>query len=185
MFSWWELMVGTAKANGCFLTNTHACVTHCVCVRVHTHTCVYVCVWASSCCKEGAGAPGPRGGVCPSAGLLSAGLVLEPPRRKLQPKKGRCVCTFPAFAVRALACRASQSSPIVHYGGMASTNSTSAHAGLGSRHERGRQKILKAETVEAGDGESSPHAGHRQRQLSRENGLFLPVVQQHVWQWAC
>lgn len=34
MFSWWELMVGTAKANGCFLTNTHACVTHCVCVRV-------------------------------------------------------------------------------------------------------------------------------------------------------
>lgn len=48
-----------------------------------------------------------------------------------------------------------------------------------------QEKVLKVETVKAGDGESSPCVGHRQRQLSCENGLFLLTAQWQVWQRGC
>lgn len=97
---------------------------------------------------------------------------------------GTSAC-FPAFAVRALAHLTSQSSPVVCYGGMASHKLHVCTRRPGLKAPNRRTKILKVKTVEAGDGESSPHAGHRQRQLSCENGLFLLLVQQQVWQRMC
>ena len=52
----------------------------------------------------------------------------------------------------------------------------------------GRQRFWRLKQPsesEAGDGESSSRVGHRQRQLSCENGLFLPVAQWQAWQRAC
>lgn len=191
-------MVGTATANGCVSWRMHTCDT----LPMYTWGYVGIILQGRGWCTR------VPWGCLPFSRALSAGLIQKPPRRKLQPKEGSVLVFFafirndsnsseeerglhklhsvvgpsapPAFAEWALSCLTSQSSPVVCYGDMASHEQHFCAHQPGPEAQDRQTNILKVET-EAGDRESSHHAGHRQRP-SCENGLFLLVVQQQVWQ---